>query len=72
MNQLDKFETRIVVGTVWAAAVLSAVISSPDGFRALANWSSGPAWSVWSFVLGYGAVGILNRRRKKLSEQANH
>jgi choline-glycine betaine transporter len=70
MNRLDKFETGIVVTTVWGAAVLSAWINNPDGIRAFANWSSGLVWSVWSFILGYGAVEIINRHRQSLLKQA--
>jgi hypothetical protein len=64
MSKLDKFETRIVVGTVWGTAVLSALMSHPNGIRAFTDLTSGPVWSVWSFVLGYAAVGILNKHRQ--------
>ncbi len=62
MDMLDNVEKGIVLGTVWAAAFLTGLLLTQDGMRAFGN-------SLWFIILGFAAVGTINKHRRNLKKQ---
>jgi hypothetical protein len=63
MNRLDKTESLIIVATVWGASWLTAAL--------LVNWAEAIGISVWFVLLGFAAVGSINKRRQKKAQTSN-
>lgn len=61
MNKLGKVESAVIVGAVWGSAYLGAFFGNGgDGWRALGT-------STLFLLIGFGAVGTINRRLRKKS-----
>jgi hypothetical protein len=61
MGKLDNVEKGVLVGTVWAAAFLSGLVLTRNGLQSFGN-------SLWFIILGFAAVGTINKHRQNLAK----
>jgi hypothetical protein len=68
-TNLDTFEVRLIVGTVWTATFLAELSAKWGEIESFGKFLL-TGGSVWAFVLGIAAVGIINHRRIRLAKES--
>ncbi len=69
-HALSKMDAATIVVSIFASWFLGSYLTQHDWARALGS-------AIWSFLLGFGVVGTINRRgarriREALQEEVNH